>query len=320
GEVLVTLNDPEATIPTGFPVNDAEQESEEEIDIGKTIPLRPVTDAMISAGIRAMQAGQRDSDLPVVRAVQRCNIGSVRARNEDSSYMFTTETGGQEPMMPFGLFIVADGMGGHYAGHEASKNVSRLVARQIVENIYLPMLYPGAATPQIPIQEVILGAVQAANAAIHSPDPEKDSGTTLTTALVFGRRLHIAHVGDSRAYMLAEGELKLITTDHSYVRRLQEAGQLTEEEAASHPHRNMLYRAVGQGGELEIDIFTQPLPKSGKLVLCSDGLWGLVPEPMMQEVLESDMSLQEMADELVNLAVQAGGYDNITAILVDFAL
>jgi protein phosphatase len=112
-----------------------------------------------------------------------------------------------------------------------------------------------------------------------------------------------------------------LTTDHSYVRRLQEAGQLTEEEAASHPHRNMLYMAVGQGGQLDIDTFTQPLPKSGKLILCSDGLWGLVTEQMVKEVLSKDnVSLSMMADELVNLALKAGGYDNITVILVDFSM
>jgi protein phosphatase len=155
---------------------------------------------------------------------------------------------------------------------------------------------------------------------IYNPDPEKESGTTLTAALVFGRRLYLAHVGDSRAYILAEGKLEQVTTDHSYVRRLQEAGQLTAEEAASHPQRNVLYRAVGQGDELEIDISTRPLPKRGKLILCSDGLWGLVPEPLMQEILEQDASLQHMVDTLVDFAIQAGGHDNITGVLVDFNL
>jgi protein phosphatase len=100
---------------------------------------------------------------------------------------------------------------------------------------------------------------------------------------------------------------------------LQEAGQLTEEEAASHPHRNMLYMAVGQGSNLDVETFTKSLPKSGKLVLCSDGLWGLVTEQMIKEILTSkDLTLQAMADELVDLALKAGGYDNITIIIVDF--
>jgi protein phosphatase len=299
-----------------------EAEADAIIDSGRTIPLQPIPEETALA-LENQRIEKVREKTPIVQAVQRCNIGFVRMRNEDSSFMFTAETGGQEPLMPFGLYIVADGMGGHYAGHEASKNVSRLVAKHVMQRIYLPLLQNTGSSigSQEPIQEVILDAIQSANTSIHSPDPEKDSGTTLTAALVFGRRLYIAHVGDSRAYIFENEQLRLVTTDHSYVRRLQEAGQLTEEEAASHPHRNMLYMAVGQGGQLDIDTFTQPLPKSGKLILCSDGLWGLVTEQMVKEVLSKDnVSLSMMADELVNLALKAGGYDNITVILVDFSM
>lgn len=305
----------------GMRLLDAE-ETENQMDSGRTIPLQPIPEETALA-LESQRIEKVREKPPIVKAVQRCNIGFVRMRNEDSSFMFTAETGGQEPLMPFGLYIVADGMGGHYAGHEASKNVSRLVAKHVMQRIYLPLLQNtgSSAGSQESIQEVMLDAIQSANKTIHSPDPEKDSGTTLTAALVFGRRLYIAHVGDSRAYVFDDEHLKLVTTDHSYVRRLQEAGQLTEEEAASHPHRNMLYMAVGQGGQLDIDTFTQPLPKSGKLILCSDGLWGLVTEQMIKEVLSKDsVSLSVRADELVDLALRAGGYDNITVILVDFSM
>ena len=258
---------------------------------------------------------------PLLQAVQRCNVGNVRARNEDSSFIFTAEGGGQEPLMPFGLYIIADGMGGHHAGHKASKSVSRLVANRVFERIYLPLIQIDDSSSEVsqePVSDVMLEAVQTANVSIHSDEPGKDSGTTLTTALVFGRRLYVAHVGDSRAYVLADGELKLVTTDHSYVRRLQDAGQITEEEAAVHPQRNMLYKAVGQGGQLDIDTFTQTLPTKGKVVLCSDGLWGLVSDKEIQETLESDIPLSKMAGILVERALQAGGYDNISVILVDF--
>jgi len=261
------------------------------------------------------------SNSPGLKAVQSCHIGNVRRRNEDSSYIFTAESGGQEPIIPFGLYIVADGMGGHHAGHEASKGVSRLVAQQVLERIYLPLLKNSTEDnghPPEPVSEVILDAVQAANQHIHSPDPGKDSGTTLTAALVFGRRLYVAHVGDSRAYLLADGEMKQVTVDHSYVRRLIDAGQITEEEAAVHPQRNMLYRAVGQGGDLEIDTFTQSLPRSGKLFICSDGLWGLIPNPVISDVLQQDVPLNEMTETLVQLALEAGGHDNITGVLVEF--
>jgi protein phosphatase len=298
-----------------------ESEMEAMIDSGRTLPLQPLMeDTVVSLESKRIEMVMRKP--PVIRAFQRCNIGFVRTRNEDSSFIFTADTGGEEPLMPFGLYIVADGMGGHFAGHEASKSVSRLVARQVMQRIYLPFLIDsGSGGPSEPIQEVMLDAIQTANKTIHSPDPEKDSGTTLTAALIFGRRLYIAHVGDSRAYMFDNNNLHLVTTDHSYVRRLQEAGQLTEEEAASHPHRNMLYMAVGQGGQLDVETFTQSLPKSGKLILCSDGLWGLVTEQMIKDVLSKDgASMPEMVDELVDLALKAGGYDNITVILVDFSL
>lgn len=296
-----------------------EAEAEALLDSGRTIPLQPLMEDTV-VNLEAKRLDQVLQRPPSLRAFQRCNIGFVRVRNEDSSFIFTADTGGEEPLTPFGLYIVADGMGGHFAGHEASKNVSRLVARHVLQRIYLPILVnDGATGPDAPIQDVMLDAVEMANNTIHSPDPEKDSGTTLTAALIFGRRLYIAHVGDSRAYMLDDNELKLVTTDHSYVRRLQEAGQLTEEEAASHPHRNMLYMAVGQGSNLDVETFTKSLPKSGKLILCSDGLWGLVTEQMIKEILTNKaLTLQAKADELVDLALKAGGYDNITIIIVDF--
>ncbi len=254
-------------------------------------------------------------------AAQRCHIGSVRNRNEDSCFIFTAEFGGQEPLPPTGLYIVADGMGGHHAGHEASKNVARLVAQLILERIYVPLLRNSTAAnsrPLEPIGEVMVEAVQTANHFVHDNDPKKSSGTTLTAALILGRRLYVAHVGDSRAYLFSEDELALLTNDHSYVHRLQEAGQLTEEEAAVHPQRNMLYKAVGQGDDLDIDTFTKSLPGQGKLILCSDGLWGLVSDEHLAQVLSQDIPLPVMTDELVTMALKAGGHDNITAIIVNF--
>ena len=254
-------------------------------------------------------------------AAQRCHIGNVRNRNEDSCFSFTAEFGGEEPLQPAGLYIVADGMGGHHAGHEASKYVAQLVAQHILERIYVPLLRNSTASssaPLEPIGEVMVDAVQTANYYVHDNDPKKSSGTTLTAALILGRRLYLAHVGDSRAYLFSGDELALLTTDHSYVRRLQEAGQLTEEEAAVHPQRNMIYKAVGQGGELDIDTFTKSLPGRGKLILCSDGLWGLVSDERLAQVLGQDIALPDMTDELVTMALKAGGHDNITAIVVNF--
>lgn len=297
-----------------------------ETDIEITLELEPDTeiidDALQDTAITPpIKDQERNLKTPALNAVQLCHIGNVRSRNEDSSYIFTTESGGQQPLIPFGLYIVADGMGGHHNGHEASKGVSRLVAEYVLDRIYVPLLknsIEGNSKPPEPVSEVILDAVQLANQHIHNPDPGKDSGTTLTAALVFGRRLYVAHVGDSRAYLLTNGDMQKVTTDHSYVQRLQDAGQLTEDEAAVHPQRNMLYRAVGQGGMLEVETFTRSLPKQGKLFLCSDGLWGLVSDSSIRDVLQQDAPLGVKAETLVKLALEAGGYDNITVVLVDF--
>jgi protein phosphatase len=257
----------------------------------------------------------------LLQAAQYSHIGNIRSRNEDSTQIFTAGSGGQEPLVPFGFYLLADGMGGHHAGHEASKYVARFVAKQVLERIYIPLLKTSIdsnGTPPEPVREVMLDAVQHANQHIYNPQPDKGGGTTLTAALVFGRRLYLTHVGDSRAYLLVEDGLEIITDDHSYVHRLQESGQITEEEAAVHPQRNMLYRAVGQGGQLEIDTFTRTLPENGKLMLCSDGLWGLIPDDVIAHVLGQNLSLETLAEQLISLGLKAGGHDNISTVIVEF--
>lgn len=303
-----------------------EQMPGEEIDeLAGTAPLQPLTDELAPttplAGPAAPLAGPAaPGRAPAVQAVQRCHVGAVRLRNEDSALVFNSAAGGQFPLLPFGLYIVADGMGGHFAGHEASRRASRLVAADLLQQIYLPLLQEKENADQRPVQEIMLEAVQQANQEIHNPNPYKDTGTTLTAAVILGRRLYLAHVGDSRAYLLRDRQLQLLTTDHSYVQRLQDAGQLTPEAAAVHPQRNVLYRAVGQGGELEVDVSTLALPLEGKLLLCSDGLWGVLPETMLVDILDdAALSLEEKADHLVTQALLHGGHDNITAVVVAFA-
>jgi len=165
-----------------------------------------------------------------------------------------------------------------------------------------------------------LDAVQAANTAVFEDDPEVDSGTTLTVALVLGRRLHVAHVGDSRLYLLADGKLEQISVDHSLVQRLQDVGTLTAEEATMYRYRNVLLRAVGQGEEVEVDTYMRLLPRTGKLLLCSDGLCGFVSDETIREVMSQDFSLPQMVDELYETALAAHSNDNVTAVVVDFSL
>ncbi|MBE2199476.1 MAG: serine/threonine-protein phosphatase [Anaerolinea sp.] len=266
------------------------------------------------------QLAKSETKEPTMRVAKRCHMGAVRDRNEDSCLVFTSETGGHFPLLPFGLYIVADGMGGHKNGHIASKLASRTAARHIIEKIYLPLLNVEGVPTSTPIQEVLQEAVELAHKAVYDPTEETDSGTTLTIALVLGRRLYAAHVGDTRIYLLSGDKLEVVTTDHSLVQRLQDVGQLTAEEAPFYEYRHVLLRAVGQGEEIAVDTYTRLLPKKGKLLLCTDGLCGLVADFEIAMILQQDHTVTELSDELFEAAMEAGGYDNITTIVVEFNL
>jgi protein phosphatase len=322
----VTSNGPDETEPeheakiSDFPASGPEKDVEETLISDAGIEDTVVGEAPMTI-IADQEMALNQQKAPVLQVGQCCHRGNVRGRNEDSIFVLNTFSGGENPIVPFGLYIVADGMGGHHAGHEASKSASTIMTREVTEKILLPLISNESGpntSPQQPIGEVMLGAIQSANNQIYNPDPEKEGGTTVTAALIIGSRLYIAHVGDSRAYLLTNNQFKQVTTDHSYVRRLIEAGQITEEEAAIHPQRNMLYRAVGAGGDLEVETYTQTLPDHGNLILCSDGLWGLVPDPVIEEELRGNSAIQGSAESLVDFALRMGGYDNISIVIVEF--
>lgn len=292
-------------------------------DPAQTAPLEPLPEHMRTAPISSPRSEPPPALTaePSIRVAQRTHVGALRKRNEDAVYTFVAQaSGGFEPLPPFGLFIVADGMGGHYDGHRASKIASRAVAQHVLKTLYFPLLRGDEAIARQPIQEVMEEAVQQANRAIQLPEPDKEMGTTLTAVLILGNRLFLVHVGDSRAYLFSEEKLGQVTTDHSIVQALQDAGQLTPEQAAEHPNRNLVYRAL-IGDELEqVDTFTQALPDSGLILLCSDGLWGLVSESEVAAILSQESTLQEKVDQMVEEALEAGGHDNITVVLVNFDL
>ncbi|HEY67442.1 MAG: Stp1/IreP family PP2C-type Ser/Thr phosphatase [Chloroflexi bacterium] len=244
------------------------------------------------------------------------DVGEVRRHNEDAALIITATHDGDDALPPFGLFVLADGMGGHQAGEVASSLAARIVAHRIMHQFYLPTLVSNErGTEQPALKEMLVDAVRAANRAVADQVP--GGGTTLTCALVLGPRAYVAHVGDSRAYIVTEGKLDQITHDHSLVDRLVELGQLTREEAAIHPQKNVLYRAVGQKGVLEVDTYIRTIPQGGRLLLCSDGLWSMVSEAEMIHIVTTSYSLQAACEGLVTAANQAGGRDNITAILVE---
>ncbi len=244
------------------------------------------------------------------------DVGLARPHNEDVLLTIESEFEGDEVMETVGLFIVADGLGGHQAGEVASALAARTVAGCLMQDVYLPYLQQAAhQADQMPLTDALLKAVETANQAVHTEVP--GSGTTLTCALVINTKAYLAHVGDSRAYLYYNEELKQITRDHSYVDKLVELGQITLEAAAVHPQRNVLYRAVGQGDQLEIDVHLVDLPAGSRLLLCSDGLWGMLPDAIIQSWLAAANSPQEACQALIAAANEAGGRDNISAIVIE---
>jgi serine/threonine protein phosphatase PrpC len=250
-----------------------------------------------------------------LQAACATSVGRQRDHNEDSLFMLTSLLHSAQSSLPFGLYIVADGMGGHRYGELASEIAVRILSDHIVQHLYRALLPPKGTLPDTSMQEVMRAGVQEAHRTILKE--VAGGGTTVTAALILGEQLTLAHVGDSRAYHLdAAGNLAALTQDHSLVKRLVELGQITAEEAATHPQRNVLYRALGQGEPFSPDIISMPLPTSGKLLLCSDGLWGVLPEATLGEIGQTAPTLAEGCTALIAAANDAGGPDNITVILI----
>lgn len=248
----------------------------------------------------------------------RSDVGAVRQRNEDSCLLYEFESGGYAPLAPFGLYIVADGMGGYDGGDRASKIASRTAAHYLLQRIYFPLLNGEPHPEQPSIEQIMRESVLLAHEAVHPPDYSGNGGTTLTIALALDRQLYVAHVGDSRAYCLVDDDLQMLTRDHSLVQRLQDTGRLTAEEAENFQYRNILLRALGQEEELEVDVYVYSLPSYGKLLLCSDGLCGQISDTEILQIMNQTGSPDQIADQLIAAALEAGGLDNISAIVVEF--
>jgi serine/threonine protein phosphatase PrpC len=254
-------------------------------------------------------------DMKQLIAATGQSVGKQREHNEDSLLAITTTLAGKTTNVPFGLYMVADGMGGHQFGEVASNAAIRVVAGQIIRKFHSYLFAIPTQQPEDSLQEIMESAVREAHRVIQKDAP--GSGTTLTAALVVGQQMTIGHVGDSRAYLVhASGRAEQLTHDHSLVRRLEELGHLNKEEAATFPHRNVLIRALGQGDSLEADIFTVPFPSQGTLLLCTDGLWGVVSDQELAAALTDSPNLQRACQTLVNAANTAGGPDNISVVLV----
>ncbi len=245
------------------------------------------------------------------------DIGQIRNNNQDAVYIFFSSNVSASGAPDLGLFVVADGMGGHHDGEKASAITTRMVAKHVATNFIIPLLgerFDDDPAERPVVSEILGQAVQMANQAVSDQIPE--GGTTVTAAAVLGDLVHIAHVGDSRAYLITADGIEQITRDHSLVQRLIELDQLTPEEAALHPQRNVLYRAIGQSDNLEVDAVIRRLPPGARLLLCSDGLWNQVAESMLKDIVLSASSPQDACDRLITAANDRGGPDNITVVIV----
>lgn len=291
---------PPVTGTTPLPAPVVEMTPPVNIGDGITRPLPPET--VISSSNEHLLFGQAT------------DVGMVRTNNQDAVFSFVSTSRSSQQRPDFGLFVVADGMGGHHDGEKASAITASMVASYITHHIFLPMLNSDDETERVPVTELMIAAVQKANADIITKVP--DGGTTLTAVAVIGDLAYVAHVGDSRIYLVTKDNIEQITRDHSLVQRYVELNLLTREEASVHAQKNVLYRALGQSETLEVDALTRRLPPNAKLMLCSDGLWNLVSEEEIADIIAKHSNPQEACDKLVALANAHGGSDNITVILL----
>ncbi|MEM9773466.1 MAG: protein phosphatase 2C domain-containing protein [Chloroflexota bacterium] len=255
---------------------------------------------------------------PFIQTAQHSDIGTHRNQNEDTAFSLVSLAGGEKPLMPFAISIVADGMGGHADGADASKSVATYMAQNLISRILLPLMQESPVND--PVHNIMKQAALDASRIIHTSDASQLGGTTLTCGVIIKSRLFLAHVGDSRAYLYdgVKETMSQITKDHTYVQQLIDSGEITEEEAAIHPKRNLLYRAI-TGGDVEIDLHTSNLPRKGILAICSDGLWGSVSDETMQQIISGSVgTLQQKCEQLIALAIQGGTTDNISVVLTEF--
>jgi protein phosphatase len=285
-----------------------EPETQKQAEMATTAPL---SDQQLSS-IIGMQNLKSETKQLVASVGQ--SVGKQRDHNEDSVLALTSTIAGSADSIPFGLYIVADGMGGHQFGEVASNAAVRIMGGNITRKFHSYLYNMPTQSLQESLQEVMETSIAEAHQYVQREAP--GSGTTVTAALVLGQQVTIAHVGDSRAYaVFSDGRVDTITRDHSLVKRLEELGHLSRDEAENFPHRNVLIRALGQGEMLEADIFTIPFPQGGYLLICSDGLWGVISEKEIFRCISEAATLNRACQSLVDAANSAGGPDNISVVL-----
>jgi len=266
----------------------------------------------LSLSQRVPENVRREADSPTFDIGLRTDIGGSRATNQDCVSVLWLHIG-QQTDEEAGILALADGMGGHQEGDLASRLAVRTAVGCLLKDALLPLVLRDSQGGRETLRDLLEQAVHEADRAIREQAPQ--GGTTLTLALLLGTQLYLAHVGDSRAYLVHEDRVEQITRDHSLVGRLLELRELTPEEARVHPQRNLLYRALGQTPHLEVDFASRSL-EDAALLLCSDGLWGPVSDEELAATISSAASAQEACDLLVEQANRRGADDNVSLILV----
>ena len=245
---------------------------------------------------------------PGIEAASLTDVGRQRSNNEDS-YLYWEPDSDEEFLRKGRLAVIADGMGGYEGGQEASR-----LAVETVRHVYEHSFGGGP-------QDTLLGAFESAHQNIHRYAMEHPQfygmGTTCTALSIVDRQLHFAHVGDSRLYHIRAKTISRLTRDHSYVGRLVESGIVRSEDAESHPQRHILTAALGSGRDVAPHVPDHPFPleEGDSLLLCTDGLWGLVGDQELARVVQANTPA-ETCQKLVRMALDRGGPDNITVLVL----
>ena len=244
-----------------------------------------------------------------MEAIGNSVTGITRSNNEDSIYICS------EKDKIKNLYIVADGMGGHNGGEIASKGAIEFFLEYVNK-------HADEETKHEDLPDLLVGGIAYCNEQVYKKSVENEDlngmGTTFSCAVIADGKATIAHVGDSRVYLYRKNILLQITKDHSYVMEMVKQGKITFEEAATHPKRNIITRAVGSSVNIEADIFVENLEENDILLICSDGLSAMVMDNRIKEIIGDSQDLEKILQQLINEANNNGGRDNISAIIIRF--
>lgn len=255
-----------------------------------------------------------------VQVGAQSNVGMVRELNEDALLTIDLKLDIAGRPINAGLYVVADGMGGHAAGEVASSLAVQSMSNVVSQALLELTVDSSQGLNEAQLSTLAQQAAERANLAVYEEGRRRgnDMGTTLTFALVVGDRCVIGNVGDSRTYLLRDGQLQRISKDHSLVQRLVDMGQIQPDEVYTHPHRNAILRSLGEKPQVDLDLFPLRLQPGDLVFCCSDGQWEMVRDSRMTEIIATAADLQAAAEQLIVEGNQNGGEDNITAVLVRF--